>query len=75
MSVSTASHTPLDDTASLIQTNGKRKRLNSPEDSKGFIDLSESENTHYDEFYALLKDILVILKRSAFPPVPWFACL
>lgn len=75
MSASTAPHTPLVDTTCLIETNGKRKRLSSPEDTKGFIDLSQSGNTHYDEFFALLQDILVILRRFVIPHVPWLACL
>ncbi len=75
MSALAASHTPLADTTTLVETNGKRKRVISPEDTKPSIDNSHSEDKPHDRFYGLLQDILVILKRSAFPHVLWLALL
>ena len=45
------------------QSNRKRKRLVSPEDSNGAINASHIQDDRFDEFHLLLKDIAVILRK------------
>ena len=72
MSTSTASHV---DTTTLVQTNGKRKRVISPEDVKVPTSNNGVREEHFDSFHSLLEDILVILRRSASLAVIWLDCL
>ena len=71
MSASTASHDSSVDTTTLTQINGKRKRVLTPEDTKVHVGDSTIKEKQLDRFHGLLEDILVVLRRSAFPPVRW----
>ena len=75
MSASSASHDSSVDSTTLTQTNGKRKRLISPEDIKVPSSNNVVKKEQFDEFHGLLEDILIVLRRSASPAFSWLGFL